>query len=110
MTSAGHGTSAAPKAARNCFIQIREFGPSGWNKLLPALFLSDRIDTWIPSGKDLQDAQRTKAFPLTEEDFINLIKARAVRAGVREANIMQSSRKVFNGPGDSALDKFLRKE
>lgn len=102
--------SADSSATRNCFIQIREFGPKGWNKLLPALFMSDRIDTWIPSGKDLQEAHRTNAFPLTEQDFIGLLEAGVVRAGVRKSNIIQDSSKVFFASGDTALDKFLRSE
>ena len=110
MKPAAHSTTTGFRTEKNCFIQIREFGPKGWNKLLPALFLSDRVDTWIPSGKDLQEARKTNTCPLTEQDFIGLLKAGVVRAGVRKANIMQNTGKVFHGPGDTALDRFLRAE
>ena len=104
-------TSTTRSADRNCFLQIREYGATGWNKLIPALFLSDRIDTWIPSGRDLDEAQRTRAFPLSQQDFIELLEARVIRAGVREANITQrSTSKVFLGSSGSILDEFLRRQ
>lgn len=96
---------------RNCYIQIREFGAVGWNKLLPTLFLADRLDTWIPLGAHLREAHAKGLCPFSEHEFIKMIELGWVRAGVREDNLVPNpKRPMFNVAGDSLLDDFLLKQ
>jgi len=55
---------------RSTYMQIREYGDKGWQAFLPALMLSDRIDSWLPSGEDIQKAHDQGVFPLSQEDMI----------------------------------------
>jgi hypothetical protein len=76
----------------------------GWNKFLPTLFLSDRVDTWLPSGGDLSAANEKGQIPLSEGDFISLIEEKLVRVGGRPENLVsRPTRKVFNQAGKVCL-------
>jgi hypothetical protein len=94
--------------ARNCFIHMRDYGPLGWHKLLPALLISDRVDTWVPSGENLEEARKS-GLRLAQDEFIHLVTIGLVRVGVREENIVRgSTRPVFHERGDTHLDHFLQ--
>jgi hypothetical protein len=94
--------------ARNCYIQIREFGPDGWSKFLPTLFFSDRVDTWAPSGLDLARAYNTHKCPFSESDFIDLIERKLVRISARTSNVLKNSgQKTFFKAEDSLLGRYI---
>jgi hypothetical protein len=68
------------------YMLLREHGPASWTRLLPTLFVSDRVSTWLPSGHDIQKAYEKGLLPFSYDGFLELIRAGIIRVAGRDTS------------------------
>lgn len=95
---------------KNCYIPIRDFGERGWSLFTASLLMSDRIDLWLPSGKEIEAAHQSGQLPFDQSDIIELIKSGFIKVCGREFNFDRRSDKALFGVEDTLLDNFLENE
>jgi hypothetical protein len=91
------------------YMQLREYGSDSWSRVLPTLFVSDRVSTWLPSGHDIQGAYDKGLIPFSHSGFIDLIEAKIIRVGARTTSYDPnfSDRLMFKYDETDPIQKYF---